>query len=1259
MLSMPNTKNSRPFARINRASVTLVAGLGLAAASLALAHDKHEKHDRADRSIVKTDKSVKPTNAVAIPAKGKVTGQRELEPAAKTPAKGRVVIGASKPVPADVVIESPFLKPPQVLSLENENAAFQINPVTGMGMIFSPSGTPLLLQLEPAKETAGWVGQILGEDLSSVLILPTKWGVTAQVQSQTHGAFRMLPDGNGGVELTATNPDNIGLCKLLLSDDENDFMPRSAGMLAGAGECFIDTVDTIDDAPGPPAPQGSSFFVRRIDENCGAAPFVEAGTADLVDETVRTNEINCNNDPGTTNPPFDMIVDVLVGYSGDTLLAAGSLDVILAASALDFAYMNLCLFNSEMRFRVRCVGVEAGIGYAEDGTPGLYVGSGNPERDLDFLKNSTDFYRRGLENIMIDLRDERGADLVCCYVANNNTSTGGIAGPLPGMANGGEYSANPFNPAAILTWGGAGGGTFAHEMGHLLGAQHANEASTIEGTDNEDCPTDETFGTPYSNIDEQEGFSLACADVAAAGCTSPAPTPNYPLEYNWGYRNWIDEAENLGFRTVMAYEADDITLISIPFYANPEVPIFDVATDGNVGAVSCICCEQGGETAANGLVMQENALNTVSGLPSFTDEGTGGLGTEHWPSTFGTYPPNFGAQRYTNPLDPYHFEFPNRAGVAQYRCRKIPYDCNQNGYLDTLEFDGVAPNANADGLTDVDNDRVPDGCFPRECFEAKTLDPFDDEAALAITTFVPESSEDLGDPDRLFGNGGSIPDNGLYESDLRQTPIRNFDNDLYLAYEPTELRIDGMVHPQFTDLTIDLVREDIYGEETVWSVLDCTGLQGQSGASSTLAGSYVFTLSGRPETIEEYPAATTLSARELCSVASSGEYGNLIPGGVYRPSSDLIEFDSTAFNDRWFLRFTDLNTGAAGFFSGWSMKMKVLPYSEDCNSDGAPDSCFDAFEFDTDCNLNGLADSCEISTDALSDCDLNGVLDDCEDTAFLLDLGGPIWDADESGDIQAAPLGGFAPDVVYIRDVLGCADFVDADSNSCIPNCRPDLCDFIADPALDFNQNFIIDCAEGPSAQCSARLFDSAARGLTGEGGELSDLTILNSTIVVPVEEDAGLNLAVLEDATVLGTIFVRIRDLEHLRPSDLQISLVHESDSGLRVTDLLLFGCDGGGYFAQSDTGTTYAFSGSGVDTLCEASEQGGVIPEGDTVFYLPVSGSFSTHIGAEAAGSWTLQIFDGVFDEPGSFSGWDLQFVHRPPDANNNGTPDICEQP
>ncbi|MDG1898507.1 MAG: hypothetical protein P8I74_01440, partial [Phycisphaerales bacterium] len=166
MLSMPNTKNRRPFARFNRASVSLVAGLGLAAASLALAQEGPVSVERpVDRPASKTDKTVKPLGKVET----KRAGEQQAKPAAEKPAaeKGRMVIGASDVrSPGKPVVDNQYLQAPQVLNLADEAGAFQVNPVTGMGMIFSPDGTPLLLQLEPAVETIGWIGHVLGEDLS-------------------------------------------------------------------------------------------------------------------------------------------------------------------------------------------------------------------------------------------------------------------------------------------------------------------------------------------------------------------------------------------------------------------------------------------------------------------------------------------------------------------------------------------------------------------------------------------------------------------------------------------------------------------------------------------------------------------------------------------------------------------------------------------------------------------------------------------------------------------------------------------------------------------------------------------------------------------------------------------------------------------------------------------------------------------------------------------------------------------------------------
>jgi subtilisin-like proprotein convertase family protein len=484
--------------------------------------------------------------------------------------------------------------------------------------------------------------------------------------------------------------------------------------------------------------------------------------------------------------------------------------------------------------------------------------------------------------------------------------------------------------------------------------------------------------------------------------------------------------------------------------------------------------------------------------------------------------------------------------------------------------------------------------------------------------------------------------------------------DLYWAYEPTEIVIDGLVHPRFTDLVIELVREDLYGQEESWEVLNCTDLADQSGTSTTLAGRYIFSVTGRPDDEAQYPAATTLSTREVCTLASSGEYGNLVPGGIYRPASELIEFQSTPFNDRWFLRITDLSSGAAGFFSDWSLRMKVLPYAEDCNGDGFPDSCFDAFAFDSDCDFNLEADSCQIARDKTADCDVNGVLDVCEDTSFLLDFGGPVWDANGSGALEF----GAGGDEDYIVNVLGCADFNSRDVDLCNPNCRPDLCDFIDRPDLDDNQNFIMDCVEGDNIFCAARGFRSADRGLTGPGINFEDLGIVTSSIQVPVEADDGTDNPVVAGATVLGSVKVTIYDLDHSRLSDLQLTLVQESANGVRFTNLLLIGCPGTGYFEiDGGSGTVFSFAASGSETICEKAQSGAVIPSVDpgdeTTFYLPVEGTFGAHVGANAAGTWTLESYDGAFGETGSFSGWDLEFVHRPPDNNGNGVPDICEEP
>lgn len=134
----------------------------------------------------------------------------------------------------------------------------------------------------------------------------------------------------------------------------------------------------------------------------------------------------------------------------------------------------------------------------------------------------------------------------------------------------------------------------------------------------------------------------------------------------------------------------------------------------------------------------------------------------------------------------------------------------------------------------------------------------------------------------------------------------------------------------------------------------------------------------------------------------------------------------------------------------------------DTDQDGRPDSCDncpdDPDKFEPGVCGCGISDI-DSDDDGTPDCNdpcptLPGDCADCSKEVILNDLGGGLWDANGNGAVEV--LG----DVDYIQNVLGCADYDFTDS--CTPNCRPDVCDIIYSPLLDINHNFILDCAEGP-----------------------------------------------------------------------------------------------------------------------------------------------------------------------------------------------------
>lgn len=380
------------------------------------------------------------------------------------------------------------------------------------------------------------------------------------------------------------------------------------------------------------------------------------------------------------------------------------------------------------------------------------------------------------------------------------------------------------------------------------------------------------------------------------------------------------------------------------------------------------------------------------------------------------------------------------------------------------------------------------------------------------------------------------------------------------------------------------------------------------------------------------------------------------------------------------------------------MKVNVLPLLEDCNADGVPDTCGEAFTFDTDCNFNGTADSCELASDPLSDCNFNDVLDACEDNSFLTDLGGPLWDANLDQVVGGARVwtgAGADPclldgengsdvteDTCYIRLVLGSPTFVnpaDFGANPCSvlavapinSNGRPDLCDIIQSqlsdldefPDLDTNDNLFIDCFE-EGLGCSTRVFNTAEdpNRPSGSGAILNDFVVTTSTINISGEPESCFGGTTINCVTpgsrVTSPIVVSIQDLQHEELENLIVNLVHVDPQGLESSVTLLgFDCAVAGFLKPGEN--TYVFSDASNTTLCEALSLGSQADDGEDNPYRPESSDLgSSFSNTLIAGSWTLEFIDPLLGGTGSFSSWDIRLNFRPPDFNGNGTPDVCEE-
>ena len=1366
--------NTRCFtARIGRVSLTMLAGIGLAASTLALTQqDTGRLAEDGLKKELSPDRAAKGKRAQRAarddsPARqvGQVNDRRESrrsEPSVDPGSSKRIKLTPSvdteqspKPFP-HIGAGVPGLKPQKQVRVPRD-LALEFDPVSGVGFMMDPTMTPRLISVTPANASSGWTGHLIEDPYSSVFFLETSYGLCGWVSSSKFGGFRMLPGESR--ETVAINSQNIGEVARCGGFVENFAGNGTIGIKEVMAQMVADgdsgqlAAAVVGAAPpqcwGPDSststPDSSSYFVRYNNRNCNSGPFVvdDEGTPDLPDESIRRAGFPCEGQSTVVKPWFDFVVDILYGYSAEVLLPefAGSVNTVRARAAFEVAQMNEALFNSRIRAKVRLVGVELGTTLNSQGDLVGYVGSGNPELDLEVLGNVGGSFTQGLDNLVQEERDESGADLIACMVGYNfNPNVGGIAG----------------GGVCILTWNN-GPTTFAHEIGHLFGAGHAWETSEPEGDLDLTCAEyslcdpaagegrlpelydDEDAECTWEDFDEyRECYAEEVCDPDIIVNDTPfhdnGSIPNivYPDEYATGWRGEVEAGTTTNIHTIMAYAVDGS--YEVLNYSNPEVTFAsapEAPFGGVTGNVSCRFCASDGNTAANAWIMHEYLLNLVpnsewstnGNVPEYRDEDN----FNHFPtasspispgqSTDGIlrgagYSPNYGVLLglgeaellngdncvpyvdrgrqfgreevlptpengfQGSPLQkPWIEVFNAGPGLAQLRCRTIPYDCNQNGLMDTEEMDGTAIGGNPAGLTDFNRDRVPDGCWPRECSDSPSV--FDEESP-AVITFIPSVQQDPNDPSVMRGPGGVISDFNYTESVLAGPPVPGADDDLYWFFEPSEIRIENLVHPRLSDLTIELVRrqigtDDLLPEdnptERVWRVFNCTAPSG----TQALSGTYIFQVAGGEGSAPVPGAASTaLRYRSACEVVSSGDYGYVLPSGRFNFGNFDIGNSTVPFNGEWLLRITDDFTGSTGFFSSWSMRCKVLPFDEDCNADGVPDTCGDAFAFDTDCNLDSIADSCQIASDPLLDCDINGVIDACEDSTFLVDLGGGLWDADGDGQVNEID------DTFYIQTTLQ-TPFFDPSKNcdEFNPNGRSDLCDIIQGqlsdndndvyPDLDVNGNFFLDCFETDEVFCSTRLYNTRDPGRSsGPGVSIADFDITTTAIVINGEEencfgnstDDGLpDPCVAPGSFVLSGFEVALHDFQHDALETLEIRLIHiEPDGTQKSATLLSYGCSVSGFLAPGSN--TYVFSDLGTETICGVLEQGTEVPDGEDEPYQAQGADFgSLFINRPLEGVWKLEFLDPIIGNSGSLGSWDMKMYFRPPDNNGDGVPDVCE--
>ena len=254
-------------------------------------------------------------------------------------------------------------------------------------------------------------------------------------------------------------------------------------------------------------------------------------------------EIPIEMDPCPNTDPAHSI-DVMVVYTDDARSASGNTSSMLSEIYLAVEETNMAYINSNITQRINLVHTSE-VSYTE---------TNNASDDIAALQSTTD----GILDNIHSLRDNHSADLVVLIAEN-------IGGPC-GIAYVMETVSTAFEPYAfaVVDRGCATGSySFAHELGHNMGARH-------------DC--DNTPGLlPY---DYAHGYYD----------TSPTPV---------GQANW---------RTVMSYNPTP-SAARICYFSNPGVTYPPGATDGDPMGVTDIA---GNCQSDNHLTLNNTAISVAN-----------------------------------------------------------------------------------------------------------------------------------------------------------------------------------------------------------------------------------------------------------------------------------------------------------------------------------------------------------------------------------------------------------------------------------------------------------------------------------------------------------------------------------------------------------------------------------------------------------------------------------------------------------------------